>query len=113
MSSTRNLKCGSGVDVCFTERVSNKNQSVVAAVASQDELTVISDQTQSSQSWLLVPRKRTLLVCAFVRLFLGKGRSYLTQRANQTKLQTQIFFFFTFSKESEKAELTNGTQGQK
>ena len=110
MSSTRNLKCGSGVDVCFTERVSHKNQSVVAAVASQDELTVISDQTQS---WLLVPRKRTLLVCAFVRLFLGKGRSYLTQRANQTKLQTQIFFSFTFSKESEKAELTNGTQGQK
>lgn len=75
--------------VCFTARVSNKKQNTDTAVESQDALTVVSDQTQY---WLLVPWKGILSVCALVMMFAGEGRPSLTQRANQTKLQMQIFF---------------------
>lgn len=84
------------MDVCFTARVSNKKQSIVIAVASQDELTVTSDQTRY---WLLVPREKALLGCALVLTFLGE-RQILPYTKSQTN---KIFFSFTFSKESEMA----------
>lgn len=69
------------MDVCFSARVSNRKQSKVTAVASQDEFIGISDQTQS----ILASGTHWKEFCWFGApwCFLGKGRSY-TKRAKRS-----------------------------
>lgn len=58
------------MDVCFSGRVSNRKQSTVTAVASQE---FMGFQTRLNQYWLLVPTEKNSVDLGLYDVFWGKA----------------------------------------